>query len=104
MSVSDGYGVYVMPDIAMDGVHRDWSYIVKNLHNTIMFIDEECDCLSGEPFNFSTGIKDTDNCYVIMSRAVLPELIYSANVVYELVKDEQLSLEKTVIVNKHLYT
>lgn len=104
VSVSNGASVFVMPDLTMNDLRGNWVDLVKNLHNTIVFIDEECDCMDGQPFNFFTGIKGTDNYYVIVHRGKLSELPYSVDAIYELVKDEQLSLEKTVIVNKHLYT
>ncbi len=60
----------------------NWEINLQQLHDCIVFIDE------GDPFikskDFARAVKNSDNYYVIASRASLFELPYSINEVYEI--------------------
>ena len=59
----------------------DWSIMLRNIKDSIVFIDEEAEYVS-KP-DFASAIKRTDNYYVIFTRENLYYLPYSVEEIYE---------------------
>lgn len=73
--ISDKPCVVLRPD-------SDWQIVLNNIHDSIVFIDEESDYISS--IGFSSAIKRTDNYYVIFTRENLYNLPYSVEEIYEI--------------------
>lgn len=58
----------------------DWQYILPNLHEQIIFLDEENYFIKTR--EFASAIKESDNYYVIITREDLPGLPYSVEEIY----------------------
>ncbi|MCD8217096.1 MAG: translation initiation factor 2 [Clostridiales bacterium] len=59
---------------------KDWYAILKLLHDTIIFIDEDNAFL---PTNeFAEAVRNSDNYYVLVTREGLPNLPYSVEEIY----------------------
>lgn len=87
MILSKPVDYLVLPRVTQDSrVSRTWQEIVKTCENTIIFIDETCDCWKSG--SFSREIQGTSNYYVIFSRGVHADLPYSV--------DSVLYFEKTM--------
>ncbi|MCC8152462.1 MAG: translation initiation factor 2 [Lachnospiraceae bacterium] len=59
---------------------KEWHIILKLLHNTIIFIDEDNAFLSTN--EFAEAVRDSDNYYVLVTREGLPNLPYSVEEIY----------------------
>lgn len=95
--------IIVMPETTIDSpVALPWYKIIQNSKDTLFFIDENCDCLSGDPYNLSQIIRHTSNYYIIISRQKLADLPYSVHSIYELKADN--SFEQSIIRNVRCYT
>ena len=62
-----------------------WDKIIANCNNTIIFIDETCDCWKSG--YFSKAIQNTTNYYVIFSRNTHADLPYSSKSILYFKKD-----------------
>lgn len=60
--------------------NSNWETVIKQNHNSIIFIDEETRVIVKK--EFSAAIKESDNYYVIITRENLPNLPYSVEEVY----------------------
>ncbi|MDO4307089.1 MAG: translation initiation factor 2 [Eubacteriales bacterium] len=58
----------------------DWQYILPNLHEQIIFLDEENHFIKTR--EFASAIKESDNYYVIITREDLPGLPYAVEEIY----------------------
>ncbi len=58
----------------------DWQILLNNIHDSIVFIDEESEYVSRT--EFASAIKHTDNYYVIFTRENLYNLPYSVEEIY----------------------
>lgn len=58
----------------------DWQYILPNLHEQIIFLDEENYFIKTR--EFASAIKESDNYYVIITREDLPGLPYAVEEIY----------------------
>ena len=58
----------------------DWQILLNNIHDSIVFIDEESEYVSQT--EFASVIKHTDNYYVIFTRENLYNLPYSVEEIY----------------------
>lgn len=58
----------------------DWQILLPNLHDQILFLDEENQFIKTQ--EFASAIKNSDNYYVIITREDLPNLPYSVNEIY----------------------
>lgn len=59
---------------------QDWHILLPNIHEQIIFIDEENQFIKTQ--EFASAIKNSDNYYVIVTREDLPNLPYSVNEIY----------------------
>lgn len=59
---------------------NDWKIILPNIHEQIIFIDEEN--LFIKTPEFASAVKNSDNYYVIVTREDLPNLPYSVDEIY----------------------
>lgn len=81
VSLSGADKYIVMPAITEGSTTvQNWQTIVAKASNTIIFIDEMCDCLKSGVF--SKKIQGTTNYFVIISRKAHSDLPYSVNSVY----------------------
>lgn len=63
-------------------IDTDWRNQLKNITDSIVFIDEGVEYLNTR--EFAGTIKNTDNYYVIFNRENLHELPYSVDEIYEI--------------------
>ncbi len=70
-----------MPCVALHA-DSDWQVRLENIHDSIVFIDEDADYISTH--DFASAVRHTDNYYVIFCRESLHELPYSVEEVYEI--------------------
>lgn len=59
---------------------NDWSIILPNLRQQIIFLDEENRFVKSQ--EFAAAVKDSDNYFVIVTREDLPNLPYSVDEIY----------------------
>lgn len=59
---------------------NDWNLILPNIHEQIIFIDEENRFVKSQ--EFAVAVKDSDNYFVIVTREDLPNLPYSVDEIY----------------------
>ena len=59
---------------------NDWSLILPNIHETIIFLDEENRFIKSQ--EFAAAVKSSDNYFVIITREDLPNLPYSVEEIY----------------------
>lgn len=80
-ALGDGSGVEVLcerPCRVLGG--NDWEFVLPNLHEQIIFLDEENRFVKTR--EFAAAVRDSDNYYVIVTRENLPNLPYSVDEVY----------------------
>ena len=61
--------------------HSDWELILRNTHETIVFIEEDFEPLKSDLF--AEIVKNSSNYYVIALRDSIPSLAYSYKDIYE---------------------
>lgn len=59
---------------------NDWNLILPNIHEQIIFIDEENTFIKSQ--EFASAVKASDNYFVIITREDLPNLPYSVEEIY----------------------
>jgi hypothetical protein len=59
---------------------KDWDIVMANIHDQIVFIDEENNFIKSQ--EFAVAVKNSDNYYVIVTREDLPNLPYSVEEIY----------------------
>lgn len=59
---------------------RDWNIVLPNIHQQIIFLDEENRFLKSK--EFAAMVKESDNYFVIVTREDLPNLPYSVDEIY----------------------
>lgn len=80
-----GDNFVVMPHKTINSTtSKPWDVIINDSHNSIIFVDEVCDCLRDG--KFSGKIKQNDNFFVIISRRDYSDLPYSMFAIYTLTK------------------
>lgn len=80
-SLGEGSGVEVIcerPCRTLGG--SDWNILLPNIHQQIVFLDEENRFLKSK--EFAAMVKESDNYYVIVTREDLPNLPYSVDEIY----------------------
>ena len=88
LTLSQKVDFLVMPEVTTDPrISRSWDEIIKSCNDTIIFIDETCDCLKSGVF--SQVIQDTTNYYVLFSRGTHADIPYSVDSI--LYFDKELS-------------
>lgn len=58
----------------------DWNLVLPNIHEQILFVDEENKFVKSQ--DFATAVKASDNYFVIVTREDLPNLPYSVEEIY----------------------
>ena len=92
----------VMPVNTLDSATtKPWNQIIADTQNTLIFIDEMCDCLRSG--TFAKVIKHTTNYYIIISRRDYSDLPYSINSIYEF-RQDTAEFHRNSISNRKLYT
>lgn len=104
ISVTPSVRVIPLPHRTMLGSAYNWYDIIHAEHNVVFIIDEESDCFSGKPVNFSTAIKGTDNYYVLINRKNMYDMPYSVEAIYELHNEVSPYTSKVIITNKGMYS
>jgi len=61
---------------------NDWKLILSNIHEQILFLDEENKFVKSQ--EFAAAVKASDNYFVIVTREDLPNLPYSVDEIYGL--------------------
>ena len=59
---------------------NDWNLVLQNIHEQIIFIDEENRFVKSQ--EFAAVVKASDNYFVIVTREDLPNLSYSVDEIY----------------------
>jgi hypothetical protein len=59
---------------------NDWNLILPNIHEQIIFLDEENKFIKSQ--EFASAVKESDNYFVIITREDLPNLPYSVDEIY----------------------
>lgn len=59
---------------------NDWNLVLQNIHEQIIFIDEENRFVKSQ--EFAAAVKASDNYFVIVTREDLPNLPYSVDEIY----------------------
>lgn len=59
---------------------NDWNIVLPNIHEQIIFLDEENKFVKSQ--KFASAMKDSDNYFVIITREDLPNLPYSVDEIY----------------------
>lgn len=80
-TLGEGSGVEVLcerPCRTLSG--NDWNLVLPNIHEQIIFLDEENKFVKSQ--EFATAVKASDNYFVIITREDLPNLPYSVDEVY----------------------
>jgi hypothetical protein len=84
------------PCVILEG--NDWKNRLKNIRDSIVFIDEGSEFIVTK--EFARNIKNTDNYYVLVTRENLFDLPYSVEAVYGLRGRKYFNLKRTY---NHLY-
>lgn len=102
VTVTPNYKYIIMPTQTMNSeVVRPWYDICKNARDTVIFIDETCDCLHAS--KFSGVIRHTSNYYVIITRGVHADLPYSIKSIYHLVDKDRMIFIKPIVEEQQMY-
>ncbi len=82
--LKDRSGVQIACDKPCVALHAesDWQARLGNIHESIVFIDEDAEYIATHAF--ASAIRHTDNYYVIFCRDSLHELPYSVEEIYEI--------------------
>lgn len=88
--IAPSYDIYVMTS------DQEWEIVLQNMHNTLIFFDEDMHFTNTK--KFANIIRHTDNYYVIISRDALKCLPYSVNAIYELKSSGKFMQTKPIIV------
>lgn len=59
---------------------KDWNLVLPNIHEQILFVDEENRFVKSQ--EFAAAVKSSDNYFVIVTREDLPNLPYSVDEIY----------------------
>lgn len=91
----EGSGVIVrceVPCVVIGGQH--WRESLAPIHGSIVFIDECNSFVKSE--DFAVSVKESDNYFVIVTRDDLPNLPYSVNEIYGIIKSNKYAGLKQV--------
>ena len=84
----------------------DWKIRLRRIKDSIVFIDEGADFISGK--EFAREIRKTDNYYVIFNRENLKELPYSVEEIYEIKRsgrycrfEKRYNSDDQLVYNRH---
>ena len=103
-ALGEGSGVEVFcerPCRTLGG--RDWNYVLPNIHEQIIFLDEENKFIKSQ--EFAIAVKASDNYFVIVTREDLPNLPYSVDEVYGIhTSGKYHDLKRTYNELYHIYS
>ena len=103
-SLGDSSGVDVIcerPCRTLGG--SDWNLVLPNIHEQIIFLDEENKFVKSQ--EFASAVKDSDNYFVIITREDLPNLPYSVEEIYGIhTSGKYHDLKRTYNELYHIYS
>lgn len=96
MTVSQSVDCLVLPRVTSNPrISKSWDEIIKSCEDTVIFIDESCDCWKSGIF--SRVIQGTSNYYVLISRSMHSDIPYSV--------DSLLYFDRTITeVSPHIFS
>lgn len=102
--LGEGSGVEVVcerPCRTLSG--NDWNLILPNIHEQIIFLDEENKFVKSQ--EFAAAVKASDNYFVIVTRENLPNLPYSVDEIYGFhTSGKYNNLKRTYNEMYHIYS
>lgn len=103
-TLGEGSGVEVIcerPCRTLGG--GDWNLVLPNIHEQIIFIDEQNTFVKSQ--EFAAAVKASDNYYVIITREDLPNLPYSVDEIYGIhTSGKYHDLKRTYNEMYHIYS
>ncbi len=82
---------------------NDWNLILPNIHEQIIFLDEEHKFVKTQ--EFAAAVKASDNYFVIVTREDLPNLPYSVDEIYGIhTSGKYHDLKRTYNELYHIYS
>lgn len=82
---------------------NDWNLILPNIHEQIIFLDEENKFVKSQ--EFAAAVKASDNYFVIVTRENLPNLPYSVDEIYGFhTSGKYNNLKRTYNEMYHIYS
>lgn len=82
---------------------NDWNIILPNIHEQIIFLDEENKFIKSQ--EFAAAVKASDNYFVIVTREDLPNLPYSVEEIYGIhTSGKYHDLKRTYNELYHIYS
>ena len=100
----EGSGVEVLcerPCRTLGG--NDWNIVLPNIHEQIIFLDEENKFIKSQ--EFAAAVKASDNYFVIVTREDLPNLPYSVDEIYGIhTSGKYHDLKRTYNELYHIYS
>lgn len=82
---------------------NDWNLVLPNIHEQILFVDEENKFVKSQ--DFATAVKASDNYFVIVTREDLPNLPYSVEEIYGIhTSGKYHDLKRTYNELYHIYS
>lgn len=104
VSLGESSGVEVLcerPCRTLGG--NDWNIVLPNIHEHIIFLDEEKKFVKSQ--EFAAAVKDSDNYFVIITREDLPNLPYSVEEIYGIhISGKYHDLKRTYNELYHIYS
>ncbi|WP_300803987.1 translation initiation factor 2 [uncultured Acetatifactor sp.] len=102
--LGEGSGVEVLcerPCRTLGG--KDWNLVLPNIHQQILFLDEENKFVKSR--EFASAVKASDNYFVIVTREDLPNLPYSVEEIYGIhASGKYHDLKRTYNELYHIYS
>ena len=81
----------------------DWNLVLPNIHEQILFLDEENRFVKSQ--EFAAAVKESDNYFVIVTREDLPNLPYSVEEIYGIhTSGKYHDLKRTYNELYHIYS
>lgn len=103
-TLGEGSGVEVLcerPCRTLGG--NDWNLVLPNIHQQIIFLDEESKFVKSQ--EFAAAVKASDNYFVIVTREDLPNLLYSVEEIYGIhTSGKYHDLKRTYNELYHIYS
>ena len=82
---------------------NDWNLVLPNIHEQIIFLDEENRFVKSQ--EFAAAVKSSDNYFVIITREDLPNLPYSVDEIYGIhTSGKYHDLKRTYNELYHIYS
>lgn len=96
---TNGPKCIVMPLNTSDPTSKSWKDIISDSTDSVIFVDEMCDCFHAN--EFYTSIQYTSNYFVLLTRRDYSNISYSPKAIFEFKKE--MGEFKPTIFNECLY-